>query len=175
MNISQFSNRFNIQFKRDTNKYFMNNGIQQLYSSNLSFRDYPLKQELFYSSRNVVTINEMEDTISFDVRKHNYKTHYISYLTLDTNFDEIPKQAFIEVDKDKNYYLEFQIQSNNTINVTPIIVHYNNNERIHLSKIASNRSNQYIHFSDFEEKCRLTFKITGYGKFIIKRIRLISI
>lgn len=140
-------------------------------SDNSSNKSYPLDQDLFYSSKDVIVPLSDNEEYDWKVEVNSYKMLYLSYKSLNNKFDLAPEESFIEIDRSEAYYLDVNIDSTKGLGITPFVIHYSNGRKTRLTKIVGR--NQILEFQVGEDKCRLTFKINGAGNFSIEHINLL--
>ncbi|KKK33964.1 hypothetical protein WN59_10210 [Salinicoccus sediminis] len=173
MNLRQYRKAFNKEFKKQgLSKTTIFKSIKLFNSKNLTIRNYSLKRDLFYYSKNVFVPNS-NDFPSWNVEKNNIKMLYISYLTLNNNFAYSPDESFFNIEENEVYYIDISVSQSKNIIVTPIIIHYSRGKKTKLTKIID--KNQLLNFSNDEDKCRLTFKIEGSGDFSIENIKVLKL
>lgn len=127
---------------------------------------------LFYNNRKEIDIESSKGGLLIQASPHSHKQVYVSYMTLDNNFNEIPANPLIKRTSDMNYYLSLNYEENG-ISIRPFLVFYNQVEKTRLHEIIENSTK--IIFRNGEESCRLTFKLENVGKAKLKNIMLHSL
>lgn len=170
MKLSKYISEFETLYKEsiDLHKIFSkintNNGREYFHSLHI--------EKFFYPSP-PVSMEFLNGKLGIRVRKHKIKTLYISYLTLDTNFNKIPEMSFLNINESKAFYIDMDIQHNDTIELIPYIIHYNDNGKKRMTRIT--KRNQFIISDEDIVKIRLVIKVNGYGNFTINNIKTTDI
>lgn len=135
----------------------------------INAKEFSILKENFYFSKNVFSLENNRDSLLGVVDKNEFKQIYLSYQTLNNSFDEIPDTSLLDLKKFSKYKFDIETISSVDLEIIPYIIHYRNSQKDKLTKLT--HRNQVIDFTD-DEKCRLTFKVIGNGKFEISRIRI---
>jgi len=166
-----------IKYKSEYEKVFENEIKPQNFHSKISNSEkkysYPLDGALFYHPSPPLNIESSKKGLKVSVKQNKVKTLYLSYLTLDNKFAEIPEKSFVDTESITAFYLDLGIESNNQVEVIPYIIHYNNIGKNGMTKVTMR--NQLIRLKKDDVKLRLTFKIKGFGNFIINNISRINV
>jgi len=169
MNLSIYKAKFEKEFESSIKP---NKNIFSYMKLKNKKHTYPLSLDMFYYKNPPITVRKDKSKINVFVEKNEIKTLYLSYLTLDTKFAEIPEKSFINLDTLKSFHFDVDISTTNSVEVIPFIIHYNNKGKKKMTRIT--RRNQLVEIAEDEIKCRLTFKIKGNGNFSIKSITRIE-
>ncbi|WP_020006187.1 hypothetical protein [Salinicoccus albus] len=173
MELDSYIKTFEKEYERDhKSELHVFDSIKAFNADNLIIEEYPLERNMFYYSKDVIFLYEEDDFIGWVVEEHSIKQLYLSYQTLDNNFAVAPEKSFFEVNPDNSYYIDIQIRQNETISITPVLIHYSKGKKRKQTNI--NEVNQAINFDKSDDKCRLTFKIRGHGNFSIENIKVIK-
>lgn len=131
-------------------------------------KDYSLNKKQFYFSKDVISLKNVNDSLVGVVEENDLQNLYLSYITLNNNFENEPLHSLIDLEEFNKY--EFDIVVNNdNLKLIPYIIHYKEKTKSKLTCIESD--NKIIDFTG-DDKCRLTFKIIGHGNFEIESIRI---
>lgn len=131
-------------------------------------KDYSLNKKQFYFSKDVISLKNVNDSLVGVVEENDLQNLYLSYITLNNNFENEPLHSLIDLEEFNKY--EFDIVVNNdNLKLIPYIIHYKEKTKSKLTRIESD--NKIIDFTG-DDKCRLTFKIIGHGNFEIESIRI---
>src|SRR5699024_6798384 len=160
-----FENEFELNIKPSKNLYSYIRNIKNVYT-------FPLDRSKFYFQNPPISIKEENDQLDVFVEPNTIKTLYLSYLTLDNKFAEIPAESFINIESLEHFYIDINIATSSDVEVIPFIIHYNNKGKKKMTRITNR--NQLITILEDETKIRLTFKVKGNGNFKIKRITRIE-
>ena len=98
---------------------------------------------------------------------------YLSYLTLNNKFAEIPEKSFVDTNDMTEFYLDLGIETSDQVEIIPYIIHYNNMGKNGMTKVTMR--NQLIRLKKDDVKLRLTFKVKGFGNFTINNISRINV
>lgn len=131
--------------------------------------DYQLDHELFYGLTPPFKIKSSNNQLNVNVKENKIKTLYLTYLTLDTKFAEVPGTSFVDLSKSREFYVNLDIDTNNNVEVIPYIIQYDSQGKKNMTQI--NRPMQYFSADDDVIKIRLVFKVKGQGNFIIRSIK----
>jgi len=134
---------------------------------------YPLEAKLFYYPSPPLNSKSSKTGFIVYVKKNKIKTLYMSYLTLNNKFAEIPEKSFVDVNNIIGFYLDLGIETSSDVEVIPYIIHYNNVGKNGMTKVTMR--NQLIRLKEDDIKLRLTFKIKGSGNFVINNISRINV
>lgn len=131
-------------------------------------KDYSLNKDQFYFSKDVISLKNINNNLVGAVEENDFQNLYLSYITLNNNFENEPLHSLIDLEEFNKY--EFDIVVNNdNLKLIPYIIHYKEKTKSKLTRIESD--NKIIDFTG-DDKCRLTFKIIGHGNFEIESIRI---
>lgn len=135
--------------------------------------EYRLIEEVFYHLSPPIVSYMEKGSLNVLVTPNNIKTLYVSYMTLDTKFEKLPDDSFVEIDRSngpKLFYLDIDITViDDGLEVIPFIIHYNKKGKKKMTRVTLR--NQLIRIAEDEKKLRLTFKVKGNGNFTINNIR----
>src|SRR5699024_9704150 len=134
---------------------------------------YTLKASLSYYPSPTLSCKSSKRGLIVYVKKNKMKTLYISYLTLNNNFAEIPEKTFVDIENITALYLDLGIETSSDVEVIPYIVHYNNSGKNGMTRITMR--NQLIRLKKDDIKLRLTFKVKGSGNFVINNISRVNV
>ena len=167
--LTQYKRRFELIYIKD-NKNELTYLESLLKSAIAEKYNYSLSKDKFYFSNDIVSLNNIKNSLTVNVEKNNENHIYLSYGTLNNSFNLIPEKSLLNLENFDKYEFIIDITTDDTIKVVPYIIHYKKNKKDKLTAVI--KSNQLIDFND-DYKCRLTFKIIGYGRFDIKKISII--
>ncbi|HLR67007.1 MAG TPA: hypothetical protein VK105_07700 [Virgibacillus sp.] len=172
MDFKKYKKSFDREYK---NQQLLNldifNSLNTFNSDNSSKITYSLNKDLFYSSKKAIESLNIKEKYQWKVYKNNFKMLYLSYKTLNNQFNLSPEESFIDINASATYYIDVDIDSTKGLDITPIVIHYSNEQKTKLTKIVNR--NQLLRFHENEDKCRLTFKVKGSGHFSIEHIKLL--
>src|SRR5699024_8337623 len=117
--------------------------------------------KLFYGLTPPFIIKSNNNQLNVNVKENKIKTLYLTYLTLDTKFAEVPDESFVDLTKNRKFYVTLDIDTNNNIEVKPYIIQYDLKGKKNMTQIT--RSMQYFSADDDVFKIRLVFKVKGHG------------
>lgn len=164
-----------INYSRKVNEIFYNESMinpQFLTKiSSLKENSKEISIELFYFSKPVIKLSVENGMLFGKVEENNYKNLYLSYLTLNNSFNLSPKETLIDIIKLKKYRFYIDIESNEDLEIKPIVVHYHSARKERLTELK--QQGELVEFYKNEDKCRLTFKLIGNGEFLIKQISIV--
>src|SRR5699024_1862185 len=165
------------QYKYKFNKIAENSIYNTMFgSSNTKFFPLPfsktikkrLETEYFFTNRKEVSYENENGNLIIQVEKHRHNQVYLSYLTLDNNFNEVPENPLINKDY-REYYIQINYIEKELI-IRPFLIFYNRSSKTRLYELTENI--EKIIFKEDEEFCRLTFKLEGFGAVNLKNIEL---
>lgn len=93
---------------------------------------------------------------------------YISHRILNNSFNEVPIESFFDFKKDETYHIKSEFVNDDTLEVTPVIVEYNDYMKTNLIKLY--KENNYIKFQDDTKFIRLSYKFVGMGNCILNNL-----
>ena len=128
----------------------------------------PLEDQHFYCPKREVTFHSHMQQLECEVEKNNHKMVYLSYGTLNNQFDKEPEESIIPVVKGTSYYVRIGVEKDATLQIIPIIVEYSAGKKTKLNKVTE--PDELISFEESTDKCRLTFKLIGFGHATISDI-----
>lgn len=165
------------QYKSKFNRIAENNIYNTMFgSSHRVFFPLPfsktinksLKTEIFFTNRKEVSYKNVNDNLIIQVDRHKHNQVYLSYHTLDNNFNEIPKDPLIIKDSNE-YYIKIDYIEKELI-LRPFLIFYSQNSKTRLYELTEGM--EKIIFKEDEKFCRLTFKLEGFGTVNLKNIEL---
>src|SRR5699024_10518863 len=142
-------------------------------SNNQKKYSYPLDEALFYYRSPPLNSESSRKGLKVSVQQNKVKTLYLSYLTLNNKFAEIPDKSFVDTKSITAFYLDLGIETSSDVEVIPYIVHYNNSGKNGMTRITMR--NQLIRLKKDDIKLRLTFKVRGSGNFAINNISRVNV
>lgn len=167
INIKEYENLFESIYMRDIINELGN--LEKIISlANSKTKDYSLNKDQFYFSKDVIYLENINNKLFGVVEENDLQNLYLSYMTLNNNFEKEPLHSLIDLGVSNKY--EFDIEVNNdNLKLIPYVIHYKGKEKSKLTRMESD--NKIIDFTG-DDKCRLTFKIIGHGNFEIESIRI---
>jgi len=127
-----------------------------------------LETNYFYTNRKEVLYENKNDNLIIQVERHRHNQVYLSYYTLDNNFNEVPKNPLIDRDHGESY---IQIKYDEKgLKIRPFLIFYDNKSKTRLYELTENI--EKIIFKKNEKSCRLTFKLEGSGSVNLKSIEI---
>lgn len=129
---------------------------------------YDLSEKLFYGLKPPFSYTNKNNELVVHVKKNKIKTLYLTYMTLDTKFENVPKESFVNLEKTRNFYINIELSKNKNVEVIPYIVQYNKLGKKNMIKIT--KPMQFFKVDEDVIKLRLVFKCKGHGNFIIRSI-----
>lgn len=131
--------------------------------------EYDINSEYFYGIQPPISYERVSNQLNVTVKKNTIKTLYLTYLTLDTKFKNVPKETFVDLEKSRKFYINIDITANTSVEVIPFIIQYDTLGKKNMKRIT--RPMEYFEADDDVIKLRLVFKIKGHGNFIIRSIK----
>src|SRR5699024_10012109 len=125
-------------------------------SNNEKKYSYPLDDALFYYLSPPLKSESSKKGLKVSVQQNKVKTLYLSYLTLNNKFSEMPEKTFVDTKSITAFYLDLGIETSKHVEVIPYIIHYNNMGKNGMTKVVMR--NQLIRLKKDDVKLRLTFK-----------------
>lgn len=166
-----------IKYKSEYEKVFEKEIKPHNFYSKISNKEkkysYPLDKSLFYYLSPPLNSESSRDGLKVFVKHNKVKTLYLSYLTLNNKFAEIPEKSFVDTNSMTEFYLDLGIETSDQVEIIPYIIHYNNMGKNGMTKVTMR--NQLIRLKKDDVKLRLTFKVKGFGNFTINNISRINV
>ncbi|MCK1975513.1 hypothetical protein LNK15_00400 [Jeotgalicoccus huakuii] len=131
--------------------------------------EYEIKSEYFYGIQPPISYEKVNNQLNVTVKKHTIKTLYLTYLTLDTKFKNVPQETFVDLENSRKFYINIDVTANSSVEVIPFIIQYDTFGKKNMKRIT--RPMEYFEADDDVIKLRLVFKIKGHGNFIIRSIK----
>ncbi|MDB1964006.1 CgeB family protein, partial [Clostridium tertium] len=94
---------------------------------------------------------------------------YISYVERNNDYSKVPKNHIIDIDDKKIYKFKISIDNDDTLDINPMLIFYDNNKKIEVLQLAKNKENQIIPPIN-TKYIRIALRAIGYGCFDLKNI-----
>lgn len=165
------------QYRARFNKIAENNIYNTMFgSSYIEFFTLPfskinkknLETKYFFTNRNDVLYKNENDNLIIQVDRNKHNQVYLSYLTLDNSFNEVPGNPLIKKDENE-YYIQIDYIEKG-LKIRPILIFYNENSKKRLYELTEKM--ERIIFKEDEKLCRLTFKLEGFGSVSLNNIEI---
>lgn len=169
MNRTVYKTKFNkIAEKNIYHKMFGSSSIEFFPINFSKIVKQKLEKKYFYTNRQEVSFENINEGLIIEVDKHKHKQVYLSYHTLDNNFNIIPEKPLIFRDNGE-CYIRIDYKQNG-LRMRPFLIFYDQETKTRLYELTEDI--EKINFKDNELYCRLTFKLEGYGSTILENIEL---
>lgn len=110
-----------------------------------------------------------EDGLKGEVNIEPGVNRYISYLETNNGYNSIPENVIFKVDDNNIYTIKCSINSDETLQVYPMLIFYDETKKLQVIQISKNKS-ESIKPPMGAKYIRIALRISGYGSFVLNKI-----
>ncbi|HJE19785.1 MAG TPA: hypothetical protein K8V35_05485 [Aliicoccus persicus] len=168
MNLKQYKEHFNNIYDDEYNEQI--NALKEILPKNPhKIIELPISKGLFFYVSSLITIDNEGLNISGNVEKLHKGNSYISYNEMNNDFNKPPENHSFGRELRDKLSIYINIYTDPNLKVIPILVLYSSGDKMKTTRL-SNKSN-VIDTREYDQ-CRITFKVIGYGHFLLKSIKV---